>query len=389
MNLFQIIKMSLQEIKSSKLRSFLTILGTAIGAASIILFVTISIGARQSMYKEVEAVSSEVVTANINTVDENKTIQREDIDDLLSYQNIKEVSAVISGPASVLYNSKEIETNISGVDESYKPINKLKIKSGRFLNSIDLENYNNVAIIGSKVAKKIFQLEDPVGKYVNINSVPYKIVGVLEQVYDKYELPDDEKIYIPLMNAENILNTKGIATMFVKGSSVETIYDTTKDVEKFLIKKIGNKDEFYITSNQEIIDMSKSMNIILDIMVGSISSISLFVAGIGIMNMMLVSVTERTKEIGIRKALGAKEKTILTQFLVESLTISSIGGISGAILGILGSNIVLSIMGSDPYIAWPVVIISILFSILMGVIFGVTPAKKAAKLKPIVALKSE
>lgn len=389
MNLVQIIKMSLQEIKSSKLRSFLTILGTAIGAASIILFVTISIGARQSMYKEVEAVSSEVVTANINTVDENKIIHREDINDLLSYQNIKEVSAVISGPASVLYNSKEIETNISGVDESYKPINKLKIKSGRFLNSIDLENYNNVAIIGSKVAKKIFQLEDPVGKYVNINSVPYKIVGVLEQVYDKYELPDDEKIYIPLMNAENILNTKGIATMFVKGSSVETIYDTTRDVEKFLIKKIGNKDEFYITSNQEIIDMSKSMNIILDIMVGAISSISLFVAGIGIMNMMLVSVTERTKEIGIRKALGAKEKTILTQFLVESLTISSIGGIFGAILGILGSNIVLSIMGSDPYISWAVVIISILFSILMGVIFGVTPAKKAAKLKPIVALKSE
>ncbi|MRZ79372.1 FtsX-like permease family protein [Paeniclostridium sordellii] len=389
MNLVQIIKMSLQEIKSSKLRSFLTILGTAIGAASIILFVTISIGARQSMYKEVEAVSSEVVTANINTVDENKIIQREDINNLLSYQNIKEVSAVISGPASILYNSKEIETNISGVDESYKPINKLKIKSGRFLNSIDLENYNNVAIIGSKVAKKIFQLEDPVGKYVNINSVPYKIVGVLEQVYDKYELPDDEKIYIPLMNAENILNTKGIATMFVKGSSVETIYDTTRDVEKFLIKKIGNKDEFYITSNQEIIDMSKSMNIILDIMVGAISSISLFVAGIGIMNMMLVSVTERTKEIGIRKALGAKEKTILTQFLIESLTISSIGGIFGAILGILGSNIVLSIMGSDPYISWPVVIISILFSILMGVIFGVTPAKKAAKLKPIVALKSE
>lgn len=379
MNLVQIIKMSLQEIKSSKLRSFLTILGTAIGAASIILFVTISIGARQSMYKEVEAVSSEVVTANINTVDENKIIQREDINDLLSYQNIKEVSAVISGPASVLYNSKEIETNISGVDESYKPINKLKIKSGRFLNSIDLENYNNVAIIGSKVAKKIFQLEDPVGKYVNINSVPYKIVGVLEQVYDKYELPDDEKIYIPLMNAENILNTKGIATMFVKGSSVETIYDTTRDVEKFLIKKIGNKDEFYITSNQEIIDMSKSMNIILDIMVGAISSISLFVAGIGIMNMMLVSVTERTKEIGIRKALGAKEKTILTQFLVESLTISSIGGISGAILGILGDN---------PYIAWPVVIISILFSILMRVIFGVTPAKKVAKLKTIVVLKS-
>ncbi|MDU2148092.1 MAG: ABC transporter permease [Paeniclostridium sordellii] len=389
MNLFQIIKMSLQEIKSSKLRSFLTILGTAIGAASIILFVTISIGARQNMYKEVEAVSSEVVTANINTVDENKTIQREDIDDLLSYQNVNEVSAVISGDATVLYNSKEIETNISGVDESYKPINKLKIKSGRFLNSIDLENYNNVAIVGSKVAKKIFQLEDPVGKYININSVPYKVVGVLEQVYDKYELPDDEKIYIPLMNAENVLNTKGIATMFVKGSSVETIYDTTRDVEKFLIKKIGNKDEFYITSNQEIIDMSKSMNIILDIMVGAISSISLFVAGIGIMNMMLVSVTERTKEIGIRKALGAKEKTILTQFLVESLTISSIGGISGAILGILGSNIVLSIMGSDPYISWPVVIISILFSILMGVIFGVTPAKKAAKLKPIVALKSE
>ncbi|WP_373599814.1 ABC transporter permease [Paraclostridium bifermentans] len=389
MNLIQIIKMSLNEIKSSKLRSFLTILGTAIGAASIILFVTISIGARQSMYKEMEAVSSEVVTVSINTVDENKTIKYEDIDELLKYKNVNEVSPVISGAATVLYDSKEIEANVSGVDQSYKPINKLKVKSGRFLSSIDLENYNNVAIVGSKAAKKIFQLEDPVGKYININSIPYKIVGVLEQVYDKYELPDDEKIYIPLMNAENVLNANGIATMFVKGSSVESIYDTTSDVKKFLTKKIGNKDEFYITSNQEVIDMSKSMEVVLDIMVGAVSSISLFVAGIGIMNMMLVSVTERTKEIGIRKALGAKEKTILSQFLVESLTISSIGGISGAILGIGGSNIILSIMGSDPYIAWNVVIIAIVFSILMGVIFGVAPAKKAAKLKPIVALKSE
>lgn len=389
MNLIQIIKMSLNEIKSSKLRSFLTILGTAIGAASIILFVTISIGARQSMYKEMEAVSSEVVTVSINTVDENKTIKYEDIDELLKYKNVNEVSPVISGSATVLYDSKEIESNISGVDQSYKPINKLKVKSGRFLSSIDLENYNNVAIVGSKAAKKIFQLEDPVGKYININSIPYKVVGVLEQVYDKYELPDDEKIYIPLMNAENVLNANGIATMFVKGSSVESIYDTTSDVKKFLTKKIGNKDEFYITSNQEVIDMSKSMEVVLDIMVGAVSSISLFVAGIGIMNMMLVSVTERTKEIGIRKALGAKEKTILSQFLVESLTISSIGGITGAILGIGGSNIILSIMGSDPYIAWNVVIIAILFSILMGVIFGVAPAKKAAKLKPIVALKSE
>lgn len=389
MNLFQIIKMSIQEMKSNKLRSFLTILGTAIGTASVILFVTISIGSRQTMYKEMESVSADIITVNFEASDKDKTIDYEDVERILKYPSIKDVSPVIIGNSNIKNGKIETNTELAGIDENYKSINKLKMKYGRFINLIDTQSYNKVIILGSKISKDLFQLENPVGKYVQMNSTPYKVVGVLDPIYDDYESRDDSKVYIPILNAKSEEGAKGISTLYIKSNSVDDIYWAEDDVKDYLTSKLGSKDDFYIDNNQEMKKMMQSMDTVMDIMIGAISGISLFVAGIGIMNMMLVSVTERTKEIGIRKALGAKRKSILTQFLIESFTISLVGGVIGAVIGILGSNAVLGMMGSEPYIAWNVVLISIIFAVSMGVIFGITPANKASRLQPITALKSE
>lgn len=387
MELLQIIKIAFKEIKSNKLRSFLTILGTAIGTASVILFVTISIGTRETMYSEMKSAGADMITAYINSTDENKQIKYEDMKELSKYSSISHVSPVISGSTQVQYEQKRMDKNVLGIDETYKIINKIRTEKGRFINPVDLENSNKVAVIDNKVAKELFKLDNPVGKYININSIPYKIVGVLEQSQNKYEDSESENIYIPLGNAENLVASKNISTFYVKSKSSDTVNDTIHDIEKFLLGKLGDKEKFYLVNSQQMIEMSSTMDTVLDIMVGAVSSISLFVAGIGIMNMMLVSVTERTKEIGIRKALGAKRKSILTQFIIESFAISLIGSLVGSVIGVLGSSFVLNLMGAKPYIAWHVVIISILFALFMGVVFGITPANKAAKLPPIEALK--
>ncbi len=389
MNLFQIIKMSINEMKSNKLRSFLTILGTAIGTASVILFVTISIGSRQSMYKEMESIPPDILTVELFGTDESNTLNYEDLEGLSKYSSIKDISPVIKASAQIRSGKVDKDTELLGIDENYKSLNNIKIKSGRFINSIDIDSYNKVVVIGSSVAKELFQLKSPVGKYIEINSTPYKIVGVLKQAYDDFESRVDQQVYIPLSNAKSISDKSGVSNIYIKAENTENVYPTIDDVKSYLISKLGNDNDFYIDNNQEMKKMMESMDSIMDIMIGAISGISLFVAGIGIMNMMLVSVTERTKEIGIRKALGAKRKSILSQFLIESLIISLVGGLIGAIVGILGSNAVLSMMKADPFISWNVVVISIMFAVSMGVIFGIVPANKASKLQPITALKSE
>ena len=389
MSLFQIFKMALKEIKCNKLRSFLTILGTAIGTASIILFVTISIGSRESMLKELELASPDLIVADIYSTDGKKEIKYEDIDVLLNESSVSEVSPVLSVNSKVKNYNKELETDIYGIEEKYNELNKVEIKDGRYIKQIDIDSSNKVVVLGSSMAKKLFNNEDAIGKYIQIGDLSFKVVGIAKQLNPESESHEDENVYAPFSTIKNVLKVSGINKLYVKASSTKDISTTINYLKSFLNKNLGSKEGYYINSNDSMAEMFKSINAVMDIMVGSISGISLFVAGIGIMNIMLVSVTERTKEIGIRKALGAKKKSILTQFLVESLTISLLGGLVGSVIGISGANVVLNLMGSSSYIAWNVVLISILFAVIMGVIFGIAPANKAADLKPIDALKSE
>lgn len=386
MNLFQIIKMALGEIKANKLRSFLTILGISIGTASVILFVTISMGSRQSMYKSFEAKPLDLISASIYG---DKKINEFDIKAIKSNENINNISPEVSDSTTVSYEKKDSNKNIVGTDENYAKINNRKIKSGRFIMPIDNDKTTKVVVLGNKTANELFPGTDAIGKTISIKSIPYKIIGVLDKVDESYDSPEDDTIYMPYKTAQTVLGLSDITKINIQASSQDDVTDVMEAVKAHFIKKGMKQNDFYVTSNKEMIDSMKSMDAIMDLMVGAIASVSLFVAGIGIMNMMLVSVTERTKEIGIRKALGSPRKFILVQFLVESLTISFIGGIIGALIGIFGSMPILSSMGAEFYIAWDVVFAAVGFAVFMGVVFGISPANKASKLQPIVALKSE
>ncbi|MCC0629257.1 MULTISPECIES: ABC transporter permease [unclassified Clostridioides] len=386
MNLFPIIKMALREIKSNKLRSFLTILGISIGTASVILFVTISIGSKQSMYKSFESKPLDLITISVYG---DKKISEFDLKVLKGSANVKEISPEISESATVSYDKKDSNRNIVGTDENYAKLNNRELQSGRFIMPIDDDKSTKIAVLGSKVASDLFPSGNALGKTINIKAIPYKIIGVLNKIDESYESPEDDNIYIPFKTSQVILGLSDISKINVKASSNDTVKLLMSEIKTYFNKKGMGATDFYMSSNKEMLESMKSMDDIMNLMVGAIASVSLFVAGIGIMNMMLVSVTERTKEIGIRKALGCPRKFILTQFLVESLTISFIGSIIGSLIGIFGSMPILNSIGAESYIAWNVVFVAVGFAVFMGVIFGISPANKASKLQPIVALKSE
>ena len=386
MNLFQIIKMALGEIKANKLRSFLTILGISIGTASVILFVTISIGSKQSMYKSFESKPLDLITSSVYG---DKKINEFDLKALKSSSNVKEISPETSSTETVTYDKNDESKTIIGTDENYAKLNNRKIKNGRFIMPIDNDKSTKVVVLGSKVANDLFHSKDALGKIISIKSVPYKVVGILEKLDESYDAPEDENIYMPYKTAQIMLSASDISKINVQAKSNENVTSAMGEIKDYFTKKGMAPMDFYVSSNKEMLDSMKSMDSTMNLMVGAIASVSLFVAGIGIMNMMLVSVTERTKEIGIRKALGSPRKFILVQFLVESLTISLIGGIVGSLIGVFGSFPILSSMGADPYIAWNVVFAAVGFAVFMGVVFGISPANKASKLQPIVALKSE
>lgn len=385
MNFFQIISMALGEIKANKLRSFLTILGIAIGTASVILFVTISMGSKQSMYKSFESKPLDLIKVSIFG---EKKINESAINELKSSEYIKEISPEISATANVSYEKNDGFRSIVGTDENFARLNNRKIKSGRFIMPIDNDKSTKVAVLGERIASELFPEGEAVGKTININSIPYKVIGILDKSNNDYVTAEDDSVYIPYKTAQIVLGASEISKISVQASSQDNVTEAMQEIIARLARSGISQEELILSSNKEMIDSMKSMDAIMNLMIGAIASISLFVAGIGIMNMMLVSVTERTKEIGIRKALGSPKKFILVQFLVESLTISFIGGAIGSLIGIFGSIPILNSMGAEFYIAWSVVFAAVGFAIFMGVVFGISPANKAAKLQPIVALRS-
>lgn len=377
--------MALGEIKANKLRSFLTILGIAIGTASVILFVTISIGSKQSMYKSFESKPLDLIKVSIFG---EKKINESAINELKSSEYIKEISPEISTSVNVSYEKNDRFKSIVGTDENFARLNNRKIKSGRFIMPIDNDKSTKVAVLGERIASELFPEGDAVGNTININSIPYKVIGIFDKSNNDYVTTEDDSVYIPYKTAQIVLGASEISKISVQASSQENVTEAMQEIIARFARSGISQEELILSSNKEMIDSMKSMDSIMNLMIGAIASISLFVAGIGIMNMMLVSVTERTKEIGIRKALGSPKKFILVQFLVESLTISFIGGTIGSLIGIFGSIPILNSMGAEFYIAWSVVLAAVGFAIFMGVVVGISPANKASKLQPIVALRS-
>ncbi|EFR8995512.1 FtsX-like permease family protein [Listeria monocytogenes] len=402
MNVLQSMKMAWKQLKASKLRSFLTMLGIIIGVASVILLVSLGNGVTQEVDDQMGDLGSNLITVVNSSVNPN---DKYTYDEVMKYQNIdgvKSVSPELSGQVNATFDYKSSSNKVIGTNDQYKAARSLEMKEGRFLLPIDTEYGQKVAVIGSTVASDLFGFGDPIGETIRLNGMPYKVVGVLKEKGASMMGSSDDQIFIPISSAQRLLKDTNVRTIYVETKSAEDVDFVVNTLESRLAIKFGDEKEqeknassaqmgpsYQVINQQEILNAFNTISTTLTTALGAIAAISLVVGGIGIMNIMLVSVSERTREIGIRKALGAKKRAILLQFLIESIVISVCGGVIGIIIGVSGALIFGSVAGISSGITAGTITFSFVFSLCIGVIFGIAPANKASKLRPIDALRSE
>jgi putative ABC transport system permease protein len=390
MNFTQGIKMAFKSILSNKLRSLLTMLGIIIGVTAVIALVSLGQGATKSVSAQVQSLGTNLLTVNILGRGTTSTLTAKEANDLGSIAGIQYLAPASTSNATVKYGTKSVDVSIVGTNSEYADVREYAVASGRYLSQIDLDFYQKVAVIGSQTATDLFGQENPIGQYAQINGNRYKVVGVLASKGSTTNGSSDEVVMIPLSSAERLFKSKGVRTVYVQVETSEQINSVVSQLETALSKKFrGNTDSYRVFNQSDILSTLSSVTGTLTLALGGIAGISLLVGGSGIMNIMLVSVTERTREIGIRKAIGAKKRDILTQFLIESMALSGLGGLLGIGIGVGAARLASSILKMQAEFSANIIIIAFVFSVLIGVVFGMFPANKAAKLKPIEALRFE
>jgi putative ABC transport system permease protein len=387
----QSFKMAIKSILGNKFRSALTMLGIVIGVASVIILTGIGAGSSQQMTEELESMGTNLITVSINRRASSRSVK---IDDIKEFQEknsqlVSAVSPTISGNATLKYGTTNFTTSLEGVDSSYEDITKVKLTSGRFIGENDVENRSNVVVVGTYIQQEAFGGENPVGQEIKLNGKLFKIIGVYEEASDSTEKSEDNKITMPYTTAMRFVKNTNITTFYVSAASEDVNGMAVAALKSFMTRKLGSDEGFTVMSMKEILDTMNQMMSIMTNMLAGIAAISLLVGGIGIMNIMTVSVSERTREIGIRKAIGARTTDILLQFLIESVILSCMGGVIGILFGIGAGMGVGALLGIQFAAETGMMTMSFLFALFVGVFFGLSPAKKAAKLNPIEALRSE
>lgn len=392
----RLIIMALSSVWNNKMRSFLTMLGIIIGISSVIVLVGMGQGTQKNISDQIEKLGTNLITVNIMG-NRTPTITDSELADLKTKPGIKEIAPTISqGNVNIKSGSKSSTTTIEASTPNYSEIRKLSVSSGRFITQRDLDNRYNVLVIGSETAQNIFDSTNVVGNTMYVNGIEFTIVGVLESTGTSSSGSSDDRIILPLTTAERLLKTANAKTFYIEAESKDTVDTAMSYLTLFLNKKYQitdsttNTRSYYRVMNQtSILDTATSTTQSMTSMLAGIAAISLIVGGIGIMNIMLVSVVERTREIGTRKAIGAKRRTILLQFLIEAASVSGLGGIIGVLFGYFGSYIGQQFFNTTILISGNIVIVAFLFSLIVGVAFGIYPANKASKLNPIDALRFE
>ena len=404
MQLIETVRMATATLTANKLRSSLTMLGIIIGNASVIAMVGIGQGAQELAKNEFQSLGPNTLFITPGSREERQTTF--DVPKTLVYEDAKAiaqqvpsiegVAPQIANNQVISYQGKNSSDSVFGVTPEFLSVRSFEIAEGRFIRDIDLRKNSRVAILGSEIANRFFGIDNPIGKQIRIKNASFEVVGVMASKGAFLGNNQDDTVYIPLTTMANqIVGRQSIYGINLTFISVSAKDENSIRAAKFQIKNllrlrhsITGEDDFSVQTQQDVLSIVGTVTGGLTAMLAAIASISLLVGGIGVMNIMLVSVSERTQEIGLRKALGAREKDILTQFLIEATILAVLGGFFGTIIG---GGVVIFAGAVSPLasqISVPAVVISVSVSAGIGLAFGVIPARQAAKLDPIVALRS-
>ena len=389
---------------ANKLRSLLTMLGIIIGVAAVIALVSIGNGVKQDIEDSISSLGSNLLVVLPGaprtpgarpSQGSMKSLKISDYEAIAKLDGVKAASPMTNGSYVVIYQNKNWTTSVAGVNANFQDVNNWTMTSGRFFSDKNVQNRERVAVVGQTVVKNLFADEDPVGKEIRVKNIPFRVIGVLKSKGNGTMGNDqDDTVLIPYTTSmERVEGIDYLRRVYVVAKDDESIDRLQADIENLLRVrhniKDTNLDDFNIQNMKSIMETVAQTTGTFTLFLGAVAAISLVVGGIGIMNIMLVSVTERTREIGVRKALGATYSVIVTQFLIEAVVISLMGGFIGIAFGIGASKVIGMVSGMSTVVSVPTIIMSFAFSMAIGLIFGIYPARKAAKLNPIDALHYE
>ena len=389
---------------ANKLRSLLTMLGIIIGVAAVIALVSIGNGVKQDIEDSISSLGSNLLVVlpgaprtpgARSSQGSMKSLKISDYEAIAKLEGVKAASPMTNGSYVVIYQNKNWTTSVAGVNSNFQDVNNWTMTSGRFFSDKNVQNRERVAVVGQTVVKNLFADEDPVGKEIRVKNIPFRVIGVLKSKGNGTMGNDqDDTVLIPYTTSmERVEGIDYLRRVYVVAKDDGGIDRLQADIENLLRVrhniKDTNLDDFNIQNMKSIMETVAQTTGTFTLFLGAVAAISLVVGGIGIMNIMLVSVTERTREIGVRKALGATYSVIVTQFLIEAVVISLMGGFIGLAFGIGASKVIGMVSGMSTIVSVPTIIMSFAFSMAIGLIFGIYPARKAAKLNPIDALHYE
>jgi putative ABC transport system permease protein len=388
MRFLQTIKLAIKNIKSNKLRSALTMIGIIIGISSVIVLVGLGSGSTKQITSQVQSLGTNLISANTSGSG-SKQFTLDDVKDIEQIQGVAEAAPIISANTTVKALKNSQSASVTGTTSNFLDIRNMTIGEGRFIADLDVDYRGKVAVLGSDIAEQLYGFTDPVGKDIDIKGNTYEVIGVLKSQGSSMGNNTDDMVIIPSTTAIGLAETRNVQNVYIKSSNNSNVDLVTNEVNQYLTSFFKSTDNSNrVMSQKQLLDTMSSITSTMTYLLGGIAAISLIVGGIGVMNVMLVSVSERTKEIGIRKALGGSRKDILIQFLIEALVLSSLGGAAGVLFG-LAIGWVVTAFGMSMAFSIPIVIIAFSFSLAVGIIFGMFPAYKASKLKPIDALRFE
>lgn len=404
MSLTEVLRSAFRSIRANRMRALLTMLGVIVGVASVIALSAVGQSSTNAVTTQVESLGSNLLTVMPGSssaggvsfgAGSSTTLVYADAAAIAANDpNVAQVAPLVQKNAQIVYGSNNTSTSVQGTSANYPLVKPTPVESGRFFLPQEVATSAQVAVLGSQTAQTLFGYQSPVGQTIDINGIPFRVIGVLASEGSNGFQNLDDRVMIPVTTAMNdFTGTDVLSSIDVSASSQTTMNQAQQEVQATLRNLHhlgpGQADDFTIMNQATILSALQSVSQEMTDLLTGVAAISLLVGGIGIMNIMLVSVTERTREIGIRKAIGAKRRVIMTQFLVESVVLSVGGGLIGVALGGGGAEVAGIIMKESNLVSPVAVMLSVSFAVLIGVLFGVYPARKASLLNPIEALRYE